>query len=118
MCCGIMDQLISISGSEDSALLIDCRNLKTELIPIDKLIKNGYCFLIIASNVHHELSSSEYPKRRKICEFTANLLGKSSLRDVSMKELETSSNTLPLDNYQKCRHVLSEIERRLIIVLN
>lgn len=75
MPCGIMDQLISISGSEDSALLIDCRNLKTELIPIDKLIKKGYCFLIIASNVHHELSSSEYPKRRKVCETTANLLG-------------------------------------------
>lgn len=28
-----------------------------------------------------------------------------------MKELETSANTLPADNYQKCRHVITEIER-------
>ena len=76
MPCGVMDQLISVLGSEDSALLIDCRNLATELIPLDKLLAKGYCFLIIASNVHHELSNSEYPKRRKVCEHVANLLGK------------------------------------------
>lgn len=111
MPCGIMDQLISFLGSEDCALLIDCRNLSTELISIDKLLEKGYCFFVVASNVQHELSNSEYPKRRKVCETVANLLSKSSLRDVSMKELETSINTLPLDYYQKCRHVITEIER-------
>ena len=32
--CGIMDQMISAAGKADHALLIDCRDLKTELVPL------------------------------------------------------------------------------------
>ena len=32
--CGIMDQMISAAGRAGHALLIDCRSLKTEVVPL------------------------------------------------------------------------------------
>lgn len=44
--------------------------------------------LITNSNVKHSLNGSEYPTRRRQCEEAASALGKDSLRDVSIKDLE------------------------------
>lgn len=44
--------------------------------------------LVTNSNVRHELTGSEYPTRRKQCETAAKILGKPSLREVTMAELE------------------------------
>lgn len=44
--------------------------------------------LITNSNVKHHLNGSEYPTRRKQCEQAASILGKDSLRDATMKDLE------------------------------
>ena len=44
--------------------------------------------LVTNSNVRHELTGSEYPTRRKQCETAAAALGKPSLREVTMAELE------------------------------
>ena len=44
--------------------------------------------LVTNSNVRHELTGSEYPTRRKQCETAAAALGKPSLREVTMSELE------------------------------
>jgi len=44
--------------------------------------------LVTNSNVRHELTGSEYPTRRKQCETAAAALGKPSLREVTMTELE------------------------------
>ena len=44
--------------------------------------------LVINSNVRHELTGSEYPTRRKQCESAAATLGKPSLREATMAELE------------------------------
>ncbi|XP_074245083.1 galactokinase isoform X1 [Saimiri boliviensis] len=86
--CGIMDQLISLMGQRGHALLIDCRSLETSLVPLsdpklDVLITN--------SNVHHSLGSSEYHVRRRQCEEVARALGKESLREVQMEELEVET---------------------------
>ena len=43
--------------------------------------------LITNSNVKHELTGSEYPLRRKHCEQAAAALGKKSLREATMDEL-------------------------------
>ena len=43
--------------------------------------------LITNSNVKHELTGSEYPLRRKHCEQAAAALGKKSLREANMDEL-------------------------------
>ena len=44
--------------------------------------------LITNSNVKHSLTGSEYPTRRKQCMEATAILGKSSLREATLKDLE------------------------------
>jgi len=46
---------------------------------------------ITNSNVRHKLTGSEYPTRRRQCETAASVLGKPSLRDVTLEELNSES---------------------------
>lgn len=48
----------------------------------------GLAVLITNSNVRHTLTGSEYPTRRRQCEQAAAALGKASLRDATLAELE------------------------------
>lgn len=47
-------------------------------------------FLIVNSNVHHELASSEYSVRRQTCEEVAKKFNRKSLRDVTLVELNSN----------------------------
>ena len=59
--------------------------MEAKLVPM----KNpDLVILVTNSNVRHELTGSEYPTRRKQCETAAAALGKPSLREVTMAELE------------------------------
>merc|ERR1719392_322662 len=71
MPCGIMDQFISVMGKKDHALLIDCRNKESTLVPI---CDPSVSVLIINSNVKHELTGSEYSSRRQQCTQAAQIL--------------------------------------------
>ncbi|KAJ6660388.1 hypothetical protein lerEdw1_017811 [Lerista edwardsae] len=114
MPCGIMDQFISVMGKEDHALLIDCRSLETLLVPLSD---PNLVVLITNSNVRHTLTGSEYPTRRRQCEEAAKILGKASLREASMTDLEgvlfskASRSLLSMEVYRRARHVIGEIER-------
>ncbi|KAK5876379.1 hypothetical protein CesoFtcFv8_025739 [Champsocephalus esox] len=106
--CGIMDQFVSVLGREGHALLIDCRSLEATPIP---LADPGLIILITNSNVKHSLSGSEYPLRRRRCEEAASAMGKSSLRDATMKDLEEASDRMDEVTVRRARHVIDEIER-------
>ncbi|NXD87118.1 GALK1 Galactokinase, partial [Halcyon senegalensis] len=106
--CGIMDQFISVMGKEGHALLIDCRSLETVPVP---LTDASLAILITNSNVQHTLTGSEYPMRRRQCEEAAAALGKSSLRDATMTELEAARSQLGEEVHRRARHVISEIAR-------
>ncbi|XP_054624657.1 galactokinase isoform X2 [Dunckerocampus dactyliophorus] len=106
--CGIMDQFVSVLGTEGHALLIDCRSL--EAIPVP-LADPELVILITNSNVKHSLASSEYAVRRRQCEEAASILGKKSLRDATMKDLEGSRDKLDDVTYRRARHVIAEIHR-------
>ncbi|XP_056406069.1 galactokinase [Hyla sarda] len=106
--CGIMDQFISVMGKEGSALLIDCRSLEVKPLP---LTDPKLSVLITNSNVRHELTGSEYPTRRRQCEDTAKALGKESLRDASMEDLEAKKDSLSEVCYRRAHHVITEIQR-------
>ncbi|XP_064322933.1 galactokinase isoform X1 [Phalacrocorax carbo] len=108
MPCGIMDQFISVLGKEGHALLIDCRSLETVLVP---LTDDSLAVLITNSNVRHTLTGSEYPTRRRQCEEAAAALGKASLRDATMAELEAARSRLGEEVYRRARHVIGEIAR-------
>ncbi|ESO90001.1 hypothetical protein LOTGIDRAFT_192573 [Lottia gigantea] len=108
MPCGIMDQYISVMGKIGHALLIDCRSVEGRLVP---LTNPEVAILITNSNVKHELTGSEYPTRRKQCETTAQLMGKKSLRDATLKDLEGFKDKLDAETYRRIRHVITEISR-------
>ncbi|XP_049950782.1 galactokinase-like isoform X1 [Schistocerca serialis cubense] len=109
MPCGIMDQFISVMAKEGSALLIDCRSMEATIVPINdpKIV-----ILITNSNVRHELTGSEYPTRRKQCEEAAKLLGKKSLRDAKLSDIEVlQQKKVDEDIVRRARHVIGEINR-------
>lgn len=108
MPCGIMDQFISSMGEESHALLIDCRSLESKLIPLKD---PSIVVLVTNSNVKHELTGSEYPSRRKQCYDAAGILGKKSLRDATMEELEVQKGKMDDVTFRRARHVIGEIAR-------
>jgi galactokinase len=113
---GIMDQFIAALGRAGHALLIDCRTLETQAIPVDT---TDTLVAICDTRVRHELSASEYNTRRAECEEGVELLrraglsGIRALRDVSEADLERYGDALPEVVGRRCRHVVTENARTL-----
>jgi galactokinase len=112
--CGIMDQFISVLGRENHALLIDCRSLTYELVPMPP----EAALVIGNTRASRSLASSAYNERRQECETGVALLepmlpGIRALRDVTSAQLEEHKSVLPVNIYKRCRHVVSENERVL-----
>lgn len=110
--CGIMDQFISCYGQAGHGLMLDCRSLDYQLIPIP----NGVNLVICNTMVKHELGSSEYNVRRAECEQGVRKLaevlpGIRALRDVKFAQLEQHRGRLPEVVYKRCRHVITENDR-------
>jgi galactokinase len=109
---GIMDQFVSCLGKEDHALLLDCRSLDFELVPIPAEVKLVVCNTM----VKHELSGGEYNQRRAQCEQGVKILseffpGIKALRDVSTDQLSAHAAALSQVIYNRCRHVVEENQR-------
>ena len=114
MSCGIMDQFISALGQRDSALLIDCRRLDYELVPIPART----AIIVADTRVRRELVASEYNARRRECEEGVRLLqrylpGITALRDVSPVQFAEHQDRLPDVVRRRCRHVVHENDRVL-----
>jgi galactokinase len=110
--CGIMDQYIACFGEEGRALLLDCRSLQHELLPLPE----GVRVVICNSMVKHALVAGEYNARRADCAagveyFARKIPGVRSLRDVSPEQLERFGKGLSPVIFRRCRHVVSEIAR-------
>ncbi|MFK7970129.1 MAG: galactokinase [Bacteroidia bacterium] len=113
--CGIMDQFASMMGKKNSAILLDCRSLEHQYVPI---ILDDFEFLLINSNVTHNLADSAYNTRREECQAGVHMLRKfypkiDSLRDVKRSQLEQQRANIPEPIYSRCLHVVSENERVL-----
>ncbi|MFB0546499.1 MAG: galactokinase [Anaerolineae bacterium] len=114
MNCGIMDQFISALGQRDRALLIDCRSLDYELVPIPAGVK----IIVCDTGVRRGLVDSEYNARRQECEEGVRTLGEhlpgvKALRDVSVSQFERYKDELPKVVQRRCRHVINENDRVL-----
>jgi len=114
MRCGIMDQFVACHGREGRALLLDCRSLKYEPLPLPENVR----LVICNTMVKHRLAGSEYNKRRSECEEGVRHLARTlpevrALRDVSLADLESHGRDLPEVVYRRCRHVISEDARVL-----
>lgn len=113
--CGIMDQYASVMGKEDHVILLDCKSVNHEYIPIE--IK-PYKVLLLNTNVTHSLASSEYNKRREECEKGVSIIKKkyhqvNSLRDVDEKILSEFNGIMPELIYRRCNYVVEENTRVL-----
>lgn len=111
--CGIMDQLTVLCAEADHALSIDCRDLRTERVPLDL---DEVALLITDSTVSHRLASSEYNQRRRECEAAVRSLQKSTpgmraLRDVGLADLPAAIAALPEPLGARVRHVVTENAR-------
>lgn len=109
MRCGIMDQYIACLGQEDHALLIDCRDLSYQNVPLPL----GASVVIVDSGVHRGLMDMQYNARREDCENAARHFGVSVLRDVSMEALRQRSHELSAVVQRRAHHVISENDRTL-----
>ena len=98
--CGIMDQLASLAGSRDRAMLIDCRSFEVEPIPLPPRL----AVLVINSGMSRQLVDSAYADRRRACEAAAARLGLSALRDATPEQVADEP---------RARHVVSENGRVL-----
>jgi galactokinase len=107
--CGIMDQLISAAGVEDKALLIDCRSLETQAVPLPR----GTVVVVLDTATRRGLVDSAYNERRAQCEAAAKLFGVKALRDVTSDELAARAAELEPVTLRRARHVVSEDERTL-----
>ncbi len=111
--CGIMDQYASCLGKENQAILLDCRSLEHQLVPIDI---EDYHLVLFDTKVKHNLASSEYNTRRRQCEQGVSIIQEKypkvkSLRDVTvwmMKEFKSLMNPVV---FKRCDYVVRENER-------
>jgi galactokinase len=98
--CGIMDQLTSIAGKYNHALLIDCRSMEVKPIPLPPRL----AVLIVHSGVSRALVDSAYAERGRACEAVAARLGLASLRDATPAQVADEP---------RARHVVAENARVL-----
>jgi galactokinase len=97
---GLMDQLASLFGERGHALLIDCRSLAIEPIPMP----SAYAILVVHSGLPRVLAHSEYASRRAECEAAATRLGLTTLRDATLAQVADDP---------RARHVVTENARVL-----
>ena len=110
--CGIMDQSVSLMATQGSALLLDCRDLTTKNIPFD-VASSGLELLIIDTQAHHALTDGGYAERRASCESVVAKLGITSLRELSMEQLDNSRGLLTETEFVRARHAVTEMKRVL-----
>ena len=110
--CGIMDQFVSCNGKAGHLVLLDCRSLEARYLPVPEDAR----WVICNTMVKHAIAAGEYNVRRSQCEEGVSLLsgglpGITSLRDVSLEDLERLRAALPPVIHKRCLHVITENHR-------
>jgi galactokinase len=111
---GIMDQLAVARGVAGHALLIDCRSLSAQPVPVPPQAR----ILILDSAVPRTLAGSAYNDRRAECESALAALrvadpGLRALRDVTPELLAAEKGRLKDVELRRARHVVTENQRVL-----
>ena len=109
---GLMDQFIACFGKADHAVMLDCRSLESQALPLPEQVKLVVCNTM----VKHELASGEYNARRDQCEAAVRILSQhlpnvKSLRDVTAEDVVKFREQLGDLLYRRCLHVTTENDR-------
>ena len=110
--CGIMDQFISCHGRAGHALMLDCRSLDFQLLPLPGDVR----LMVCNTMVRHDHASGGYNTRQGECQEGLRALQQAlpeirALRDVTIDELEQHRSRLSPLIYKRIRHVVTENER-------
>lgn len=110
--CGIMDQFAAAVSADGCALLLDCRSLDTEWVPIPA----DAAIVVMDTGVRRSLAASAYNDRRAACDravAAARALDPAvtALRDVSEDLLTRARHRIDDEAYARARHVVAEISR-------
>ena len=111
--CGIMDMFASVMGKKNAVIQLDCRSLEYYYFPFQL---EGISILLCNTGVKHSLADSAYNQRRQECEEGVAILKNTypeitSLRNVSMEQLQNCESLMSETVFKRCRYVVSEIDR-------
>ena len=110
--CGIMDQYASACGKKGMAMLLDCKTLQCDYLPLDL---GGYAMVITDCKKPHNLVESKYNERRQQTEQALAILKEkldiTCLADVSPEDFQKYSHLLPGVIKNRTEHVVYECER-------
>lgn len=109
---GLMDQIASMHGLRDHAVLIDCRSLTASPVELG-FDDHDLVLLVIDTQVRHSHATGGYGERRASCESACAALKVSSLRDVSEADLSGAEAVLSPTEFRRVRHVVTENARVL-----
>lgn len=101
---GLLDQLASLAGSEDHAVLIDFRSLEISPVPLEL---GAWRLVLLDSGERHANATSGYNERREECARACELLGIESPREATLVDAER----LPAPLDRRVRHVVTANER-------
>jgi len=111
---GLMDQFASACGRAGHALLLDCRTLDWQALPLPA----GVSVVVADSGVRRELAGGEYNLRREQCQAAVVALRDAlgdpalrALRDVSLEDFNRHASQLDPLVARRARHVVQECER-------
>ncbi len=107
--CGIMDHMTSAAGKAGHAMLIDCRSLEIQLVPLPP----GTAVVVLDTTTRRDLVDSAYNERRDQCEVAARFFGVPALRDVSVAQFEARAGGLDELIRRRARHIVTENARTL-----
>ena len=104
-----MDQFASVMGKKDRALLLDCRSLEHQEVPLNI---EPYQIVLLNTKVSHNLASSEYNTRKNECEQGVAIIRMKypqvrSLRDVDANMLESVRENMDATVFKRCSFIIA-----------
>lgn len=113
MPCGMMDQIAVTSAGEHSALLLDCRTLAFEQVPLDVEL------VVAHSGESHALRTSAYADRRREGDEAMALLRERApaiqmMVDVPPARLAALTAGMPATLARRVKHVVNENQRTIM----
>ena len=110
--CGIMDQYASACGKKGMAMLLDCKTLECDYLPLEL---GAYSLVITDCCKPHSLADSKYNERRSETEEALKMLQKrldiTCLADVTLSQFSQYCYMLPKVLRMRASHVVNECYR-------
>jgi galactokinase len=109
---GIMDQFAVAGCIANRAMMLDCRSLGYELLPLPEQVRVVIC----NSMVKHAVATGEYGDRSSEVEAGQAVLqrerpGVKLLRDATLEDLEACKEMMSSASFKRCRHIITENAR-------